>query len=1586
MTGRSETSSARLSSLDRKQVIDSIFDRLGDVPLDPGLKEALSADLLGHLRCREPAEAKIRVGFSPIGNLTIVETINDDAPLLVESVLEQLARHHLQPLVVRNVVLAVERDKDGELVSVDWSEKTSLPRESVIHIHLAPVSDPEIISRLREDLASTFADVQSSARDQGAMRDRISETIQILNGSPIGSSDERREAIKFLEWLLNDNFRFVGLRTYRSIEDREGGRLEGLFDNGFGILRDPSRGALVDQSNPSAYSHEFRGFVHDPSIIVINKSNVISRVGRQAELDYFAVKFSDSQGDVRGELKVIGLFSADAYTASTKDIPILRQKISAVRDSFGFDPASHKGRTLRRVIEEYPRDELFQLDQEAIAGAVARVMPLYEFPRVRVISRVDRFHRSASVIAFIPRDRYNSEIRRQLGVFLEECYNGTTIEFEPNFPHGAPFARVRFVIRLRSAATFFESEIIERKICSLIETWSDRLRTAIQAGSTLSSDMARKYAEAFDAGYRERYTPAEATADIAQLEQLSLKNRFGFLFFGGDQSDCIGLKVYSFGDAQPLSMRVPILGAMGFLVIDERSYMVRCETVTLWIHDMTLARAGGGKTGFANASELKELLGAVTSGQAENDRYNALILENSFNWREIAILRAISRYLRQVKIPFSHEYMAEVVLRHASIASQIIALFKARLSPDDQGHADEGGILDGIYAALNQVESLDEDRILRRFVNIVQSTVRTNAFQHSSAVSHDSVISFKLDSRRIDQLPEPRPLYEIFVTSPRVEGVHLRFGKVARGGLRWSDRPEDFRTEVLSLVKTQQIKNAVIVPVGAKGGFVPKNLPSPSDRQAWMVEGTEAYRLFVSSLLDITDNIDHGVIIPPDATARRDGDDPYLVVAADKGTATFSDTANAIGLKRKFWLGDAFASGGSAGYDHKKMGITARGAWEAVKRHFREMNIDIQSMPITVIGVGDMSGDVFGNGMLLSKSIKLVAAFDHRDIFLDPTPDLATAWEERRRLFDLPRSSWQDYDKGLLSKGGGVFSRASKNIPLSPEVQSMTGISGEVTTPQELIRAILKLNADLLYFGGIGTYVRASSETDIEVGDRANDSIRIGANELRVKVIGEGANLGMTQRGRIEAALQGTRLNTDAIDNSAGVNTSDYEVNIKVALAPSVISGHLKQKERDELLAAMTDDVAGLVLANNYRQTLALSIAQRRGSKEIVFARELIVHLEGSANLDRELEYIPEEKELNRRLQLGVALTRPELATILAYTKIDLFENLLQSPLIDDEVLQDELLRYFPVKMRERHLAEIERHQLRREIIATQLTNAMIDFCGPTLLTKIGDPTYERAAKAFIVALEIYGIRNILRQIGECDSRIPGEVQLDLYLAVQDFLISRISWLVQNANFEASLKNEMQRFAAGVAAVDELLLDESLSDIQAKLNERKSALQNVGVPEPLAELIAKLADMALAGDAVLVSEQSGSSIPDAAKGLFAIAKQFHTDALKESAGLMPRADIDEATAINTVLENLGETERKLAVVLLQVDPTSNIFDVLNIDAARRDRLGKTFSRAGGAGSTLAQLSVASKALSDCLRGYEATQPVLGQALPSTSLN
>jgi glutamate dehydrogenase len=1187
-----------------------------------------------------------------------------------------------------------------------------------------------------------------------------------------------------------------------------------------------------------------------------------------------------------------------------------------------------------------------------------------------VLPRIDRFDNFVSILLFIPRDRYNSDLRARIGAYLAERYDGRLSAYYPHFPEG-DLVRVHFIIgRIGGPTPRPDREDLERDVTALTRTFGDRLIAAAPDAAAIAS-----YREAFPPAYQAGATPEQALDDIAILKALG--DDVAIRLHPGS-AGALGLKVYHNGTPIPLSDRVPLLENFGFRVIDEDTHTIApAGGQPSYLHDMVLALPEGQLlSDTTTAGHIEEALLAVWHNLAESDGFNQLTIKAGLAWDDVVILRALGRYLRQIGFAFSQRYLAATLAGHPQAAAALVGLFHALHDPNLTG--DRAPLAEGarktIAEALEHTASLDEDRILRKVLNLVEASLRTNFYQRDRTSARRPALGIKFDCHQVDDMPEPRPFREIFVYSPRVEGLHLRFGAIARGGLRWSDRPEDFRTEVLGLVKAQQVKNAIIVPVGAKGAFVPKQMPPAADRETVQREGIACYRIFVSTLLDITDNISGDALLSPVSVVKRDGDDPYLVVAADKGTASFSDIANALAIDRSFWLGDAFASGGSVGYDHKKMGITARGGWEAVKRHFREMDRDIQTQPFSIVGVGDMSGDVFGNGMLLSPATRLIAAFDHRDIFIDPDPDPATSLAERQRLFALPRSSWQDYNKALLSKGGDIISRGLKTADLSTEARKALGLGNAPLTPQDVMVAILKADVDLLWFGGIGTYVRASTENDFQAGDKSNDAIRITGRDIRAKVTGEGANLAMTQRGRIEYALQGGRLNTDAIDNSAGVNSSDLEVNIKIALGTLVRDKTLTYEQRNEFLAGMTSEVAELCLRNNYLQSLAISVAERRGLAEFPDHVSLIETLEQRGQLSRAVEFLSDDQGIADRATSGRGFTRPELALLLAYAKNSLRADLLVSTVPDDPYLGRELFRYFPERLAEQYPATITDHRLRREVIATVLSNAMINRGGPAFVTSMMGATSADAGavtSAYAAARDTFGLTELNRLIDLLDGQIGGATQLALYAEVEALLTRETLWFLRNESFAGGLSDLVLRYAQGVAEVRNALPSLLPPFFAQSITTRMAAFEAGGTPRDLSRRFAELSALALGSDIVLVATRTRASVLDAARAFFGVLDMFGLGRIIESASQILLADRFERMALDRGLANLLRAERDLTADVLAAG-TGSISERLALWRAARqtavDRVIKSVADLTEGEVTVSRLSVAAGLLSDLARG------------------
>lgn len=1456
---------------------------------------------------------------------TVITVVNDNKPFLFDSITGEIATSAGEASLVLHPVLLVRHGKSGiaELVGEAGHAPVAADcdRVSVIHVHVPRLDDVEC-DALAKRLDFVLSQVEAAVSDWKPMLARLDQAISDYRYLPIDLDRSLLdEAVAFLEWLRDDNFTFLGMRELRYKGGTKSGTLERSEKAGLGILSDPDVRVLRRGAEPVHTTPEIRDFLHGPEPLIVTKANAKSVVHRRIYLDYVGVKTFDEKGRLKGELRVVGLFTSTAYTRSVLKIPHLRSKAAAVIDASGFDASDHSGKALINVLESYPRDELFQIDRETLERHTNAILALGERPRVRVLYRVDQFDRFVSVLVFVPRDRYDSIVREKIATFLVARFGGHLSAFYPAFPEGS-LARVHFILGRsgEEAAPRPANADLEAAIRDIVRTWDDGIREAV---TDAGADPAlARIASGFPQSYRNSFSPEIALVDAQRIAALGPDNRIAIDFTraDGESASQVSLKIYHHGEPVALSQRVPLLENMGFRVISERTFEVQQEGwESVFLHDMELETANRAELDLADGGALiEEVFLSAWNGRTDGDAYAGLVLTAGLGASKIAVLRTYGRYLQQAGIPQSQDFIATTLNRYPAIAEALFSLFEARFDPAMKGdrQAEQDKASQAIEEALANVPNIDDDAIVRRLLNLVQSSVRTNFYAERAA---NVSLAIKFDSRVLQGLPEPRPWREIFVFGPEVEGVHLRFGPVARGGLRWSDRAQDYRTEVLGLVKAQQVKNAVIVPVGAKGGFYPKRLPTGGSRQDIFEAGRNAYINFISSLLSITDNLDGGKVVPPKDVVRHDGEDPYFVVAADKGTATFSDTANGISQGHGFWLDDAFASGGSAGYDHKKMGITARGAWEAVKRHFREMNRDIQQDPFTVVGVGDMSGDVFGNGMLLSPAIRLIAAFDHRDIFIDPNPDMETSFAERKRLFEKPQSSWQDYNRAKLSEGGIVVSRQQKSITLSQAAADAIGLDKTTASPNEIMQAILKAKVDLLWFGGIGTYVRGSGETNADVGDKANDAIRITGSEVGAKVVGEGANLGMTQRARIEYGQSGGRCNSDAIDNSAGVNSSDVEVNIKIALAIPMKAGDLKREKRNNLLAEMTDDVAALVLENNYRQTLALSLASDRGPNDLGHQERFMEALEDRGLLDREVETLPSSTEMAERQQDGRCLTRAELGVLLAYAKIVLLDDLVDSDVPDDGWLEHELMAYFPPAMRKAYADPIRSHRLRREIIATRLANDAINRGGPTFVSRLQDLTGRSAADvvaAYVTVRDGYELPELYAAIDALDGKIDGQAQIGLYQGVGRLIHAETAWFLKNDTASRPLEDRIEALRKARRALEPKLPDMLPDTIRQRQAERAHALSKSGAPDELARRIAYLHVAELIPDIARVAERAGSELPTAARAFFAVTEAFRIGRIADAARAISPSDYYDGLALSRATDAISTARRDITVAAL----------------------------------------------------------------------
>ena len=1507
--------------------------------------------------------------------MTVITVVNDNMPFLFDSLLGEIADSAGEPTFVVHPVLLVKHGRDGVSEILDEAGHSKVEagadRISVVHVHVGHLSDQQAAA-LGGRLEKILGQVRAAFVDWKPMLARLDQAIsEFRYGSVPLDKDDVTEAIAFLEWLRDDNFTFLGMREFKYTGGEKSGSLERADSPGLGILADPDVLVLRRGNEAVTTTPEIRAFLHGPDPLIVTKANAKSAVHRRAYLDYIGVKTYDKKGKLSGELRIVGLFTSTAYTRSVMKIPYLRSKAQAVIAKSGFDPNDHSGKALTNVLESYPRDELFQVAVPKLRKLAMAILALGERPRVRALVRVDQFDRFVSVIVFVPRDRYDSVVREKIADFLKDRFEGRLSAFYPAFPEGS-LARIHFIIGRSGGRTpRVEQAELEAGIRDIVRTWEDALREA--AADADAPPELTEIAGRFPESYRGSFSPAEALSDARRIAELGIRNPIAIDFYRNHKRpEHAALKIYHFGAPVALSRRVPMLENAGFRVISERTFEVGdADQDTVFVHDMELENAFGGPIDLADGGELfEDLFLSVWRGLADNDGYNALAQTAGLRSAEIVVLRAYGRYLQQAGIPQSQDFIAAALNRYPAIARGLYQFFVARFDPAAaDGEVTARHLTAKIKDELEDVPSIDDDTILRRYLNLIEASLRTNYFASGTAGETVS-LAIKFDPRAVTGLPEPRPWREIFVYGPEVEGVHLRFGPVARGGLRWSDRAQDYRTEVLGLVKAQQVKNAVIVPVGAKGGFFPKRLPVGGTRDAVFEAGKQAYVNFVSSLLSITDNLDGDAVVTPAGVKRHDSDDPYFVVAADKGTATFSDTANAISERHGFWLDDAFASGGSAGYDHKKMGITARGAWEAVKRHFREMDRDIQTTPFTAVGVGDMSGDVFGNGMLLSEQTRLIAAFDHRDIFIDPDPDAAASFAERKRLFDLPRSSWQDYDRTRLSSGGVIVSRAQKSVTLPAEAAAAIGLDKTTATPVEIMRAILMASVDLLWFGGIGTYVRAASETNLEVGDRANDTIRVSAVDVGAKVIGEGANLGVTQRGRIEFGLKGGACNSDAIDNSGGVNSSDVEVNIKIALASAMRRGALARPARNKLLSEMTEQVAGLVLDNNYQQTLAISLVEKRGLAELPHQARFMTALERRGLLDRAVEQLPSPAALAEREARAEPLTRAEIGVLLAYAKIVLFSDIVESSLPDDPHFKRDLMGYFPDRMAGKYADDINGHRLRREIIARVVANDLVNRGGPTFVSRLQDLTGRSVAdivRAFAIVRDGFGLASVYRDIDALDNKVDGQAQLDFYETAGKLIWSATAWLLKNDHGDAPLAERIAELRDARKVLEPALAGLLPAFMAEKLDERRQDFVKAGAPERLAEQLAALTVAEFLPDIVQVSRTSSADLLVSARAFFAASDALRIARIEEAARMLQPADYYDGLALARAQDTIDAARRGIAVSALSghgdaADPVSAWLEAGGQRVARtRERLQALTE---GGDLTVSRLSVASGLMSD----------------------
>lgn len=1408
---------------------------------------------------RKPKEVKIRI-FNPNyeeqgwqSTHSIIQIVTDDMPFLIDSIRMEINRLGLTThLLIYIGGIKVCRDKKHQvdnILAYHAAHDVESAIEAPLYMEIDRQTDPKSLAEIQRNIKRVLKDVRATVDDWEAMKGRVYESIKELDDKKMMQrAKEVTEAKAFLKWMLEDHFTFLGFRDYEMVGEGKERALRLVSHSGLGVLRDHTHSKMLrqysdlpEQARKMALSAE--------QILIISKTNTLSTVHRPAYTDYIGVKRFNDTGELIGERRFIGLYTSVAYGGDPKAIPILRHKVDSVLSRSKLPPMSHAGKDLTHILANLPRDDLFHATEDELYELSMAILHLQERRQIRLFVRKDAYGRFMSCLVYVPRENFNTTLVNRIQEILRKSFKGLDVSFTTYFSESV-LARIHYVIRVDPRKKLnYDVKKIEKKLIEVGESWEDGFCESVldYFGEERGNALFSRYKHAFPISYQEKFRPPQAVFDVEHIERLATKESLGMSFYRplGVAKEEIRFKLFRHGHTVPLSDALPLLENMGLRVIGEQPYEITFKDGSkVWINDFSMTYT---KEPTFDVEEVKtifqEAFQKIWNGESENDALNRLVLEAELNWREISILRAYLKYFRQIGFTFSQQYIAETLVNNAKVAELLVELFKCYFDPakDDETQEEAKHIEQKIHKALDEVAILDEDRILRRYLALIHATLRTNYFQQDADGNEKPYLSFKLDPTKVPELPLPLPKYEIFVYSPRFEGVHLRAAKVARGGIRWSDRREDYRTEVLGLMKAQQVKNAVIVPAGAKGGFVTKNLPTDGSRGEIMQEGIACYQGFIGGLLDLTDNLRDGSIVAPKNTICFDDQDPYLVVAADKGTATFSDIANSIAIDRKYWMGDAFASGGSTGYDHKKMGITARGAWVSAEQHFKELGIKIEDTGITVVGIGDMSGDVFGNGMLMSDRIKLVAAFDHRHIFLDPDPEPTASYEERQRLFNLPRSSWDDYDRTKISTGGNVYSRAAKAIRISPEVKALLGIKKDVLVPNQLIHAILKAKVDLMWNGGIGTYVKASTETNDEVGDRSNDAVRVDGKVLRARVVCEGGNLGLTQLGRIEYDLHGGKINTDFIDNSAGVDCSDHEVNIKILLNSIVSADDMTEKQRNELLVSMTDEVIQLVLKDNYSQNQAISLASFVSSRDVPLYMRYLNSLKERGLIDRELEFLPDDKTLLERRSAGIGLTRPELCIVFAYTKIILEDAIKDSELVRDPYLCDFVCNAFPSPLHKKYKKQMKSHYLANKIIATQLTNRMVSEMGITFAYQMLDETgasIGAIVRAYAAATKLFGMSAILRDIESLDYKVDVAVQNEMLVDVMSLVRRATRWLIRNCRGKIDITATISYYADHISDIRERLPKLLLGEDKQVLEARQKNLMEQNVPADIALKVA----------------------------------------------------------------------------------------------------------------------------------------------------
>ena len=1457
---------------------------------------------------------------------TVIEIVSTDLVFLVASLSMGINRAGLTIHLTIHPQVCSVRDGKGNLLEIKPPNGDAGLHESLIQFQVDKQLSEEAHQALKAMVIDVIHDVTFANRDWQPMKQRLIEIQESIGKQEIPiDRNQLAEFGEFLNWMCNDHFTFLAYCEFDFVADGENCALRLDKLSQLGLFHES---CLNGQKAEAVIPSDAKVYINSPEYLIVTKSNAKSTVHRPAYMDFIGIKRYNEQGEADGLFCFLGLFASLAYNSLPKDIPLLRQKTHTVIERSEFSAASHSGKALDNILTTFPRDALFQITVDELEELSLGILGLQERQRTRLFITRDMFNRFYSCFVYLPRERYSREIRLSIQRVLLEALHGTEVESFTQFTESS-LARVYFIIHTPTDSRLEQSiEELEAQIVDATNTWVDQLHDALieQYGEARAAVYFRDYVNAFPTGFREDFYARTAAADVTRIEQARQSNELGLSVYHSmlDASDNIHCRLYSAEQAVSLSDAIPILENMGLTVFGERPYKIKHPDGDVWIHDFSMSYPKGVEQlkdeGF---EDFQETFLKVWAGQVDNDGFNQLVLAAGLKWKEVVLLRAYARYFKQIKFPFSHDYIIESLARNADITRLLIDLFNLKFNPNENnenGRIDS--LLKSIETGLEAVASLDQDRILRSYTNIIQSTLRTNYFQKADNGKDKAYLSFKVDPRQVNRMPLPMPMFEVFVFSSRMEGVHLRGGKVARGGLRWSDRMEDFRTEVLGLMKAQMVKNTVIVPVGSKGGFIVKTPLEGLAREAMMEEVVFCYRTLLKGLLDVTDNLVNGTVIPPVDVVRYDEDDPYLVVAADKGTATFSDIANGVANDYGYWLGDAFASGGSVGYDHKKMGITARGAWESVKRNFRELGVDIQTTDFRVLGIGDMSGDVFGNGMLLSRHIKLVAAFNHMHIFIDPDPDPESSFKERQRLFDLPRSTWDDYDKKLISKGGGVFSRKAKSIVLTDEMKAITGAKVDRLTPNELINLLLKSPVDLLWNGGIGTYIKSELESNDDVRDKTNDALRVNGSELRCKVVGEGGNLGVTQLGRVEFATKGGLIYTDAVDNSAGVDCSDHEVNIKILLDRIVANGDMTVKQRNTLLAEMTDEVAQLVLADNYTQTQSISMVVSEAAERLNEHARFINFLESEGRLNRGLEFLPSKKQIVERQAAKRGLTKPEVSVLLAYSKMIYFDALIHSDIPDDEFLESELVHYFPKVLGARFKNEMLGHQLKREIISTHLTNSIVDHIGPGFGFRVREEVGTNIAgvtRAYLAASRIFSTDQLWKEIEVLDNQVAASVQLNMMCTLAGLLERSVIWILRTRHNKVIIKDLVDYFQPEVQKLIELMPKPLAPQDRLTLNRRIKQYINAGVPREVAQHVSRIVMLSDALDLVEVAKMRQRDISTVAALYYHLGSALELHWVRDQIAQLSVQTHWHNMAKTRLIETLNRSHRNLAAQILDCD-------------------------------------------------------------------